>query len=69
MGEKLKGVGMGRNVHLGLAIATCDAVFPFYLAPLEVEKRLNRLKETENIGEGRVQRRSKLVESICRIKQ
>ena len=69
MGEKLKGVGMGSNAHLGLAIATCDDVFAFYLAPLEVEKRLNRLEETEDVGEDRVQRRTKLVESVCRIKQ
>jgi hypothetical protein len=68
-GEKLKGVGMSNNVHLGLAIATCDAVFAFYLAPLEVEKRPNRLEETEDVGEDRVQRGAKLDESVYRIKQ
>ena len=63
----MKGIGTSRDVYLRLAIATRNVVLALHPAPLEVEKRLNRLQETDDSDDERVQGRAELVESVPRI--
>jgi hypothetical protein len=72
MSEKLKSTGTSRDIHLRLTIATSYVVSALNLGPLEVKKGLNGFEETDDAEEERVQRvqrRTKLIQRVCWIKQ